>query len=70
MLIEDEEIGAEIRRRGLEIEYLRELASALGFADEEGWTTEIFDAIEEAPIEKKRAAAIRTLRFSDGEGQG
>jgi len=63
-VIGDEEIGAELRRRGLEVQYLRELAAMLGFSDEEGWTPEIFSAMEEAPLEQKREAALRTLRLS------
>jgi hypothetical protein len=63
--MEDEQIAAEIQRRGLEVEYLRELAAALGFAEDEGWTEEVFDAIERAPQERRRAAALRTLGLGD-----
>ena len=63
--MEDEEIAAEIQRRGLEIVYLSELAAALGYALEEGWTEEIFVAIERAPLELRRSAALRTLRLSE-----
>jgi hypothetical protein len=61
----DELIGAEIQRRGLEIEYLHELAASLGFADEEGWTEELLAAIEAASLEQRRAAALRTLQFAE-----
>ena len=61
----DEEIAAEIQRRGLEVEYLRELAAALGFAEAEGWSEAVFDAIVEAEPEQRRAAALRTLELSE-----
>ncbi len=61
MHMTDEEIAAELQRRGLEVEYLRELASALGFAEEEGWTEEVFGAIEGAEMHVRRRAALRTL---------
>ncbi|HEX2095648.1 MAG TPA: hypothetical protein VHG28_24840 [Longimicrobiaceae bacterium] len=62
----DEQIGEEIRTRGLEVEYLRELAAALGFAEEEGWTEEVFAAMEVATLEVRRHAALRTLELSGG----
>jgi hypothetical protein len=65
--MEDEEIAAEIQRRGLEVEYLQELAAALGFAAEEGWTEAVFDAIENAEPAQRRAAALRTLEMA-GDG--
>ncbi len=61
----DQEIAAEIQRRGLEVEYLRELAASLGFADEEGWNEAVFNAIEGATHEQRRRAARRTLRLAD-----
>jgi hypothetical protein len=64
----DELIGAEIQRRGLEVEYLHELAASLGFADEEGWTEELFAAIETATLEQRRAAALRTLLYRQPPG--
>lgn len=60
----DEEMAAEIQRRGLEVEYLRELAASLGFAEEEGWSEAVFEAIEHATLEQRRGAAERTLHFS------
>lgn len=60
----DEEIAEEIQRRGLEIEYLRELAAALGFDDAEPWSEETFEAIDRATAEQRRSAALRTLRLS------
>ena len=60
----DEQIAAEIQRRGLEVEYLRELSAALGFGDAEPWTEEAFIAIERATPTERREAALRTLRLS------
>lgn len=59
--MEDEEIAREIQARGLEVEYLRELAAALGYAVEEGWTMEVFEAMDVAALEVRRRAALRTL---------
>ncbi|HEX7243681.1 MAG TPA: hypothetical protein VF263_25565 [Longimicrobiaceae bacterium] len=63
----DEQIAAQIQGRGLEVEYLRELAAALGFAEEEGWTEAVFDAIEVATLEVRRRAALRTLEMRPAE---
>lgn len=57
----DEEIATELAKRGLEVLYLQELAAALGFAVEEGWTEEVFAAIERADLAERRRAALRTL---------
>ena len=62
--MDDEQIAAEIQGRGLEIVYLSELAAALGFALEEGWTEAVFEAIEVATPEQRRSAALRTLQLS------
>jgi hypothetical protein len=62
--MDDQEIAAEIQRRGLEIIYLSELAAALGYAVDEGWTEEIFAAIDRASLEQRRYAALRTLELS------
>jgi len=59
--VNDAEIGAELQRLGLEVEYLRELAAALGFAEDEGWSEQVFDAIEKASDLQRRKAALRTL---------
>ena len=61
----DAQIAAEIQRRGLEIEYLRELAASLGFAEEEGWSDAVFEAIEHASAEQRRVAALRTLGMKE-----
>jgi hypothetical protein len=59
--LSDAEIAEELARRGLEVLYLQELASALGFSDDEGWTEELFEAIQRAEIDQRRRAALRTL---------
>jgi hypothetical protein len=61
----DADIAAEIQRRGLELEYLGELAASLGFTVDEGWSEAVFDAIEQATPEQRRRAALRTLDLSD-----
>ncbi len=61
----DDEIASEIQRRGLEVEYLRELAASLGFAEEEGWSEAVFEALEHASPEQRRGAAERTLKMGD-----
>lgn len=61
----DEEIALALQERGLEIEYLRELAAALGFSEEEGWTMEIFTAMEHATHDQRRSAALRVLALAD-----
>ena len=60
----DEQIATVIQGRGLEVEYLRELAAALGFAEEEGWSEALFEAIERASSEQRRAAALRTISLA------
>lgn len=57
----DEEIAAELARRGLELVYLSELAASLGFAGDEGWSEAVMLAIERATSEERRRAALRTL---------
>lgn len=65
--MDDQEIAAQIQERGLEIEYLRELAAALGFGVEEGWSEAVFIAIEGATLEERRRAALRTLELRPAE---
>jgi hypothetical protein len=64
----DEEIARQIQGRGLEIEYLRELAASLGFADSEGWTEAVFEAIDHSSPEQRRRAALRTLALHEEGG--
>lgn len=65
--MDDQEIAEQIQQRGLEIEYLRELAAALGFGVEEGWSEAVFIAIEAATLEERRRAALRTLELRPAE---
>jgi hypothetical protein len=65
----DDEIAREIQSRGLEIEYLRELAASLGFADSEGWTEVLFEAIDHSSPEQRRRAALRTLALQEEGGE-
>lgn len=60
----DPEIAAEIQERGLEVAYLRELAAALGFAEDEGWSEAVFAAIDNATPRERRRAALRTLELA------
>lgn len=58
----DIDIAAEIQRLGLEMEYLSDIASSLGFSDgAEGWTEEFFAALEVYPLDQKREAALRVI---------
>lgn len=61
--MKDSDIAAEIQRRGLEVEYLRELAAALGFEEKEGWSEAVFQAMEKATSSQRRSAALRTLEL-------
>ena len=63
----DEEIARQIQTRGLE--YLRELAASLGFADSEGWTEAVFEAIDHSSPEQRRRAALRTLALQEEGGE-
>lgn len=66
----DDEIAAEIQRRGLEEEYLRELVASLGFTPGEGFSNPVLEALEAAPLEQRRRAALRTLRLAREEEEG
>jgi hypothetical protein len=63
--MKDEKIAEELQRRGLEVEYLKELAASLGFAEDEGWSEELFEAIENASHHQRRAAALRALNLGE-----
>ena len=57
----DEEIAREIQSRGLEIEYLRELAASLGFADSEGVLTSDAKKLAAAAVGDWRAAVTEAV---------
>jgi hypothetical protein len=61
--MDDEEIAARIRERGLEEEYVRELMASLGYDPGEGWTVNAIGALESATTEQRRAAALRCLEL-------
>ncbi len=64
-MMTDDEIGEKIRSRGLEEEYIRELMASLGFDPAEGFTNAGIDAIDNATMEQRRRAALRTLAMAD-----
>jgi len=63
--MDDAEIARALQERGLELDYLRELAAALGYTADEGWSETVFAAIEAATPEQRRRAALRTIRLAD-----
>lgn len=63
--MDDQEIAAQIQRRGLEIVYLSELAAQLGFTFDEGWSDAVMAAIENASAQERRTAALRTIELAD-----
>jgi hypothetical protein len=60
----DDEIGGQLRDRGLEEEYIRELLASLGFNPEEGFTNASIDALDNATMDQRRRAALRTLELA------
>jgi hypothetical protein len=60
-MMTDDEIGQRIRDRGLEEDYIRELMATLGFDPADGFTVEGIEALDNAPMETRRKAALRTL---------
>jgi hypothetical protein len=66
-MMTDEEIGEKIRGRGLEEEYIRELMASLGYDPAEGFTNAGIEAIDNATMEQRRRAALRTLAMADDE---
>ena len=60
-MMTDDEIGERIRDRGLEEDYIRELMATLGFDPADGFTVEGIEALDNAPMEIRRKAALRTL---------
>jgi hypothetical protein len=66
-MMTDEEIGEQIRGRGLEEEYIRELMASLGYDPAEGFTKAGIEAIDNATMEQRRRAALRTLAMADDD---
>jgi FMN-dependent NADH-azoreductase len=65
-MMTDDEIGQQIRDRGLEEDYIRELMATLGFDPADGFTVEGIEALDNAPMEIRRRAAMRTLALGAG----
>lgn len=61
----DDEIGEQLRGRGLEEEYIRELMATLGFDPAEGFSDDAIRALDEAPMDLRRRAALRTLELAE-----
>ncbi|HEX8905376.1 MAG TPA: hypothetical protein VF771_11065 [Longimicrobiaceae bacterium] len=57
----DDEIAEQLKGRGLEEEYVRELLASLGYDPADGLTEEAVHALDAAPMDTRRKAAIRTL---------
>ena len=64
-MMTDDEIGEQIRGRGLEEEYIRELMASLGFDPAEGFTNDGIEALDNATMEQRRTAALRTLALGE-----
>ncbi|HET7462543.1 MAG TPA: hypothetical protein VFJ82_14915 [Longimicrobium sp.] len=60
----DDEIAEELKGRGLEEDYIRELMASLGFDPGEGLTEEAIQALDTANMEIRRKAAMRTLMLA------
>jgi len=60
----DDEIGDQLRDRGLEEEYIRELLASLGFNPADGFTNDSIDALDNATMDQRRKAALRTLALA------
>lgn len=65
-MLSDEEIGERIRALALEEDYLRELLAGLGFDPGDGFTPASIQALEDATLEQRRRAALRTLALAGG----
>lgn len=59
----DDEIAEQLKGRGLEEEYVRELLASMGFDPADGLTTDAVHALDTAAMDQRRRAAIRTLRL-------
>ena len=64
-MMSDEEIGERIRALELEEEYIRELLASLGFEPGEGFTNDSIHALEQATMDQRRRAALRTLALAE-----
>lgn len=62
----DDEIAEQLKGRGLEEDYIRELMASLGFDPGEGLTEDAVQALDGADMEIRRKAAMRTLELAAG----
>jgi hypothetical protein len=62
----DDEIAEQLKGRGLEEDYIRELMASLGFDPVEGLTEDAIQALDGADMEIRRKAAMRTLQLAAG----
>lgn len=60
----DDQIGDQLRDRGLEEEYIRELLASLGYNPADGFTNDSIDALDNATMDQRRRAALRTLELA------
>jgi hypothetical protein len=67
-MMTDDQIGEQLRGRGLEEEYIRELMASLGFDPNEGFTNEGIEALDNASMDQRRKAALRTLALAEDDG--
>jgi hypothetical protein len=67
-MMTDDQIGEQLRGRGLEEEYIRELMASLGFDPNEGFTNEGIEALDNATMAQRRTAALRTLALAEDDG--
>jgi hypothetical protein len=67
-MLTDDEIGEQLRGRGLEEAYIRELMATLGFDPNEGFTNEGIEALDNATMDVRRKAALRTLALAPHDG--
>jgi hypothetical protein len=63
-MLTDDEIAEQLKGRGLEEDYIRELLASLGFDPGEGLTEEAIQALDGAAMEIRRKAAMRTLELA------
>ena len=64
-MMTDDEIGQRIRDRGLEEDYIRELMASLGFDPADGFTNDGIEALDNATMDVRRKAAMRTLALGE-----
>jgi hypothetical protein len=63
-MLTDDEIAEQLKDRGLEEDYIRELMASLGFDPGEGLTEAAIQALDGAAMEIRRKAAMRTLQLA------